>query len=561
MQGLAAWLAVFAMTAVGLSQEAIAAAPAINIQMLEAASPEASASAITAGNLDAEFRAYDYRAARRSGGPFWLKLQAAVSDIPRGVPVLIVNKGRHLQSEPFRLGADGAVLLPQATQLPGFRGAHEAVYLLPDNFAAQQPLYVRIAPNGRGAEELDFSFATLDATLARGAKHARMIAFAFGALLAMSIAAFLIWLILADKLFILYTALFSLLALYLAYLSGQGFDWPVLSYALPLTSFAWNVPAALSGAVSCWFAREIADLQKFSPRVYRIFGWIGIAFVALAFSNLGKLAGFGPQIAALGNLMFLGLAIYMTVVVFLAWRRGSRAAGWFLIAWGLLQFSTIAITLSWLLFDQAGIELVLYLGLPLSIVCAAVLIALGVADRLREQRVALTDAERRAQTDPLTGVLNRRSLLERLDAACQRAKTRGLPIAVLFIDLDHFKSINDSHGHPAGDACLAAIIDPIQAELRQSDVIGRFGGEEFVVILSSADATAALPIAERIVARIAELRVDGFGAPIALTCSIGVAASDTLGVWGAHLIAQADSAVYAAKKLGRNQVQMAAAAA
>jgi diguanylate cyclase (GGDEF)-like protein len=191
-------------------------------------------------------------------------------------------------------------------------------------------------------------------------------------------------------------------------------------------------------------------------------------------------------------------------------------------------------------------------------VTASVLIALGVADRLRGQRIALTEAERRAQTDPLTGVLNRRALVERLELACTRARTRGLPIALLFIDLDHFKQINDSYGHPAGDACLAAIIPPIQAELRQSDVIGRYGGEEFVVILSSASATVAHVIAERIRERVASTLVAGFGLPIRLTCSIGVAASDTLNVWGENLIARADDAVYAAKRAGRNRVQMAA---
>ena len=141
-----------------------------------------------------------------------------------------------------------------------------------------------------------------------------------------------------------------------------------------------------------------------------------------------------------------------------------------------------------------------------------------------------------------------------------RAQARGLPIALLFIDLDHFKHINDSYGHLAGDACLQAIIGPIQAELRQSDVIGRYGGEEFVVILSSADASAAEPIAERIRNRVAEVRVEGFGEPIRLTCSIGIATSDKLNVWGEHLIAHADTAVYAAKRHGRNRVQVALAA-
>ena len=177
------------------------------------------------------------------------------------------------------------------------------------------------------------------------------------------------------------------------------------------------------------------------------------------------------------------------------------------------------------------------------------------------QSLALTDAERRAQTDPLTGVLNRRSLIEHLDAACMRAKVRGPPLSVLFIDLDHFKQINDSCGHAAGDACLAAIIPPIQAELRQSDVIGRYGGEEFVVILSGADAAAARPIAERICRRVAEVSIEGFGAPINLTCSIGVAASDMVHVWGQHLLAHADTAQYAAKRSGRNCVQLATALA
>ena len=92
-------------------------------------------------------------------------------------------------------------------------------------------------------------------------------------------------------------------------------------------------------------------------------------------------------------------------------------------------------------------------------------------------------------------------------------------------------------------------------------MIGRFGGEEFVVILSSADTAAAHPIAERIRDRVANIRIDGFRAPIQLTCSIGVAGSDTLGVWDEALIACADTAVYAAKSAGRNRVQVAPPAA
>jgi diguanylate cyclase (GGDEF)-like protein len=396
--------------------------------------------------------------------------------------------------------------------------------------------------------------------LRRSGRHAGVIALTFGALMAMASAALLIWFVLSDKLLLLYATLFSLQALYMGFLSGQAFDWPVLSYTLPFMAYTWNVSAALSGAAACLFVREIAELQRFSPRVYSVFGGLAWVFVLLAFANVGQEIGIGPLVAAVGNLVFVGTALFTLIVAFLAWRRDSRSAGWFLIAWGLLEAFTIATALRLLFTDVEDAAVLLYYGLPLSMVAAAVLIALGVADRLRDQRLALFEAERKAQIDPLTGVLNRRSLMERLETACLRARARGLPIALLFIDLDHFKEINDSHGHQAGDACLKAIIGPIQAELRQSDVIGRYGGEEFVVILSSADAAAAEPIAERIRSRVADVSIEGYGAPIRLTCSIGVATSDMLGVWGEHLIARADEAVYVAKRAGRNRVEVAVAA-
>jgi len=531
--------------------------PVDEIQALDASGSEPSIDVVTSGSLDSRFGPYDYRELRRHGGAFWLRLRLADSSPASGAPSLIIHKGRHLRVQVFARAGGTTVPLSQATELPAFRAVHEAVFLLPPAMTAGQALYARVEPIGNGSEVLSFFTSTLQAALARGAEHTRMIALAFGALMALSLAALLIWFVLSDRLFILYATLFFLQALYVAYLSGQGFDWPLLSLATPLASYAWNVPVALSGAVACLFVREIADLKRFSPRVYAIFGWLAVTFVLLSFANLARLIGLGGLVSAIGNLIFLGTAIFTLVVAFLAWRRGSRAAGWFLVAWGLLETATIATATRLLFADGERAAGLLYYGLPLSMVMAAIFVALGVADRLREQRVALSDAERRAQTDPLTGVLNRRSIVERLHAACSRARARGLPITLLFIDLDHFKEINDTRGHAAGDACLAAIIAPMQAELRQSDVIGRYGGEEFVVILSSADAAAALPIAQRILERVASVQVAGFGEPISLTCSIGVAASDTLGVWGERLIASADAAVYAAKRSGRNRVQVA----
>ncbi len=548
MIGVAAWLTP-ALSA--------AAAPAFDVQVLEASQADPPSAAVVVGGLDSHFGQFNLRETRKRGGPFWLKLRALHDFTPAAVPALVAHKGRHMQLELYATRAGQSVSLREVVELPLFRAAHDAVFILPEALKTGQTLYARVDPQGRGSEELSFETAPLDDVLARGADHARMIALAFGALMAVSLASLLLWFVLSDRLFILYALMISLQALYVVYFSGHGFDWPILSYARPLTSYAWNVPIALSGAAACLFVREIADLRRFSPRIYTVFGWLSVAFVLLAFSNLATLVGLGPLVAAIGNLIFVGSAAFTLVVAFMAWRRGNRASGFFLIAWGVLEAVTIATSIRLLFTSAEDSDRLLFYGLPLSMVGASIFIALGVADRLRGQRLALTEAERRAQTDPLTGVLNRGALVERLEMACSRARSRGLPIGLLFIDLDHFKEINDSYGHPAGDACLAAIIPPIAAELRQSDVVGRYGGEEFVVILSSASSVAAHAIAERIRERVAEVSVDGYGRPIRLTCSIGVASSDTLGVWGLHLIAHADAAVYAAKRAGRNRVKVA----
>jgi len=526
------------------------------------ATGDVSPEVVVSGRLDAQFGPFNSAAVRHLTRPVWLRVSppAAPAD-PAALPVILVRSGLDQRVELFGRRAAAAVPLGLTTVLPKFGGAEDKVFALPSGLDPG-PLYARVQRSGRSVTNLDFSAWSLSRALAQAASHARIIAFAFGALMAMALSTLLVRFILTDQIYALYGTLFSLQAIYLAYFSGQGFHWPVLSLLRPFANYAYNVPVAVSAAAAALFVREFANLKSYSRRVYRVFGWLALAFVGLAVANVLRIFGLGRPLAELGNVMFLASAVFTLVVAFLAWRRGgNRAAGWFLIAWSLLCTFQIVIAVKLLYSRADSAEGLLYYGLAPSMVAAAVLVALGVSDHVRAQSAKLSEAERRAQTDPLTGVLNRRSLIEQLDSACVRALARDLPVSVLFLDLDHFKQINDTFGHAAGDACLAAIIPAIQAELRQSDTVGRYGGEEFVVILYGADAAAAHPIAERICRRIAAVRIEGYAAPIRLTCSIGVASSDQLGVWGQHLIAHADTAVYAAKRSGRNQVQLAPALA
>ncbi|MEM7305874.1 MAG: sensor domain-containing diguanylate cyclase [Planctomycetota bacterium] len=182
------------------------------------------------------------------------------------------------------------------------------------------------------------------------------------------------------------------------------------------------------------------------------------------------------------------------------------------------------------------------------------------ADRLRTTQRYLVEelenAQRKAQVDSLTGVWNRGAIEDRLGVELSKAERDGSAIGVLMIDLDHFKSINDNHGHPAGDAVLREVAQRLQNSVRAYDCVGRWGGEEFVVVLSGAGPMEAASVGESIRARIAvtPIQLPG-GGELSVTTSVGATGvRDGVTAPAEELIDAADRAVYAAKEMGRDRV-------
>jgi diguanylate cyclase (GGDEF)-like protein len=164
--------------------------------------------------------------------------------------------------------------------------------------------------------------------------------------------------------------------------------------------------------------------------------------------------------------------------------------------------------------------------------------------------------------DPLTGLFNRRYLEESLPRELARCERRSLPLALMMIDLDHFKTFNDRHGHDGGDAVLAAFGRLLQAHSRAEDIPCRYGGEEFLLILPEADLAAARRRAEDIRSAVAALRVQHLRRELGgLTASIGLAVAPDHAGDGATLQRLADEALYRAKRAGRDRVEVAVAAA
>ena len=241
---------------------------------------------------------------------------------------------------------------------------------------------------------------------------------------------------------------------------------------------------------------------------------------------------FGRAAARGGALPFavVGVAISLRPVV--GWVRGPGAAP-------LETASTVnvALLLSFVAFGQLVMA-----GL-------VVLVILRMLARLR----------RLGTHDPLTGLLNRRGVALAMAREFEDMHRRGRPFALISLDVDHFKSINDRHGHAVGDAALVALAQTLQASARDVDHVGRLGGEEFCVVLHETDVAGALIAAGRLLQAVRDMRPDAGGASLRLTASFGVTACRGPDDTAEAMWQRVDVALYEAKASGRDRVQLASA--
>ena len=214
----------------------------------------------------------------------------------------------------------------------------------------------------------------------------------------------------------------------------------------------------------------------------------------------------------------------------------------------------------WLLFQPSAMQV----GVAIAVLVFSTFVvsatrrfseALEKAFRLtRQMERAHSLSSHAAQTDELTGLMNRRAFFEQAQLLFAQCRRDRQPLCALMLDMDHFKIINDTYGHQAGDQALRQIGGVISASFRQADVYGRLGGEEFAVLLPNTSLEAARMIAEQLIRAIAGMRFEPLHE---LTASLGVASTDGLEQDLHALLNNADKALFRAKALGRNQVAVA----
>jgi diguanylate cyclase (GGDEF)-like protein len=181
----------------------------------------------------------------------------------------------------------------------------------------------------------------------------------------------------------------------------------------------------------------------------------------------------------------------------------------------------------------------------------------NLENEIEERKKTQAKLEELAATDPLTGLLNRRHFFERFEEELDRAVRFDVPISVVMVDIDHFKRINDQHGHLVGDQVLIEIAKRINNSLRKIDTVCRYGGEEFAILLPGTDLSQAEQVAERVWRKVADTPIKRAGFEINVSVSLGVAnKKQAESMTSNALIDHADQALYAAKKAGRNQVKI-----
>jgi len=437
-----------------------------------------------------------------------------------------------------------------ATLDPGF-SHHAVVYLLPPDLRADQPIYVSLGNPGQ-TQPIRLGITDVASYRVGDLRHVRVSTFFASVQLSMVLVILCFWAVLRDRMFVYFIVYVCAQVVYDMAVSGELYALPGAALLTPFGYHTGQCMAALAAGFSIWFILEFADLRRHTPRLAAGLGalrWPFLAFAVIVWLPFLRPDAWLPNTV---NLLLMVSTVIALASSWLAWRRGNRQAGFFLLSWVPLLSLTMARVVQ--LFAGLPLPAWLEYGFPGSMTWAAVIITVGLAERTLQARHERDEATRIAQFDSLTGVFNRSAIMDRLRDAWRAAMGEPEPLAVLFLDIDHFKQVNDSRGHSAGDACLVAVVEAIRAELGESDRVGRYGGEEFLIMLKGDSARMAARVAQHIVARASALRVPIGEHLIALTVSVGVAVRGKATPDVEALVEHADTAQYRAKAEGRNRV-------
>jgi diguanylate cyclase (GGDEF)-like protein len=402
---------------------------------------------------------------------------------------------------------------------------------------SQRSFYLRAASGG----PVDLSLALYQSRALVATLSGEQLAYGayYGGFLILVLYNLFIFIIVRDRAILYYLLYATSYGLYFAVHNGLTFEflWP--------DSPAWGnqallVQLALALVFGLQFTRVFLGTANFLPRLDRA----AIALQVLA--GLGLVASFFTAYGLLiVPLSLLTIVVTSLIIVMgsIGLLMGYRPARYFMIAWAMLLVGVMAYMLK--VFGLLPHNMLTQNGFQIGSLMEMVLLSLALASRLRDLR-------RQSRTDTLTKIPNRRFFDEVIASEFERARRGPGAVALLVIDIDHFKQFNDRHGHARGDEVLKLVAEHLCQGVRRDDSVCRYGGEEFAVILPGADGIEAVSIAESL-----RRTVEGTISPDApITISIGVASTRDCEFGNVDdMFRAADAALYRAKDSGRNRVE------
>lgn len=429
---------------------------------------------------------------------------------------------------------------------------HRLTVLLPDQ-ARAAPVLISLE-NGR-SQPIRLQLTPLPQYVAQDLRRVRITSALLSAQTLLGLVAAIYAFALRRRMLLLFSAWVASSVLYLMVMSGEITALlpgsPLLPHAMRLNGVAINVGMICAYAFVMWFL----EIPRHFPRLRRV---IEAMLAACALSLLVQLVD--PHNAAslhLNNLLTMGLACLALGAGVVRALAGSPQGWFYLIGWGAV--SGIGFYRAGLFLNALGTPDWLEVVHPVINTFGALVLVLATARAARYAELEMHAAREVARVDPLTGLANRGQLDLSLESLLQASASSGNPLSVMFLDLDHFKVINDTYGHGVGDDCLVACAQILRKALRASDLLARYGGEEFVVVLPGATLARAGEIAETLRTTIQRHGDTVAGRTVGLTASIGLAEWHR-GESVTALLERADAALYCAKNNGRNRVEVAGGA-
>lgn len=435
--------------------------------------------------------------------------------------------------------------------LANAHGNGRLAYRITADTPASAPLLLKIEPGPVAHAAASFHLQPWNEYLQTDSQWLAFASACFAVMVAMALMALCLAMMLRDSTYAWYAGYVLCYALIQGVQTGYLFHPLELTWLAGAAASIGSSAAALSLAFAAMFVSRFCELPRYAPMLQTpsVALAVGMPLVVLLDNSQVPLLQQTAQVLVtpllvIGTLLLLCAAVGAAV-------QGSRPAWFFLVGWTPL----LALTALYSAQMTGVLPDVTRLGDACLAAGAfeAVVLSLGLADRALMMRLDRHVVQELADTDALTNVLNRRAWTESMRKLLGSAGAQ--PIALLFLDLDHFKMLNDRQGHAAGDRALVAVAEALRNELRPHDLLGRYGGEEFVAMLFGVAQHQAMQVATRLCRRVHRLDIPVNNDGLVLSVSIGIAMrtpDDTVD----SLVERSDLAMYRAKLAGRNRARL-----